>query len=82
MYMLTQTFNISLPKDLVKKADIVAKREYRNRSELIKEALRTYLLSKQNWEEIFAYGKGVGDKLGIKSEQEVFDLIDGYRNGR
>jgi metal-responsive CopG/Arc/MetJ family transcriptional regulator len=80
--MLTQTFNISLPKDLVKKADIVAKREYRNRSELIKEALRTYLLSKQNWEEIFAYGKGVGDKLGIKSEQEVFDLIDGYRNGR
>ena len=32
--MQTQTFNIALPKDLVKKVDQQAKEEYKNRSEL------------------------------------------------
>jgi Arc/MetJ-type ribon-helix-helix transcriptional regulator len=32
-----------LPKELVKRADKVAKHEYRSRSELIKEALRRYI---------------------------------------
>lgn len=80
MYMLLQTFNISLPKDLVVMADNVAKKEYRNRSELIKEALRTYLISKQNWEELFSYGKQIGNKLNIKNEEEVFDMLNRYKN--
>lgn len=41
--MSIQTINISLPVELVKKADKTAKREYRNRSELIREALRVYI---------------------------------------
>lgn len=82
MYMLLQTFNISLPKDLVAMADSVAKKEYRNRSELIKEALRTYLVSKQNWEELFAYGKQIGAKLNIKSEEELFDKLNSYKNAK
>lgn len=41
--MSTQTFNISLPRGLVAKADKVAKREYKNRSELIREAIRLYI---------------------------------------
>ena len=82
MYMLLQTFNISLPKDLVAMADNVAKKEYRNRSELIKEALRTYLISKQNWEELYSYGKQIGEKLNIKSEEEVFDMLNSYKNAK
>lgn len=80
--MLTQTFNISLPKDLVKKADLVAKNEYKNRSELIKEALRTYLLNKQTWEELFVYGKKIGNKMAFQNEEEIFDLTNSYRNGK
>ena len=38
--MQTRTLNIALPKELVKKVDEVAKKEYKNRSELIREALR------------------------------------------
>ena len=82
MYMLTQKFNISLPVDLVKKADFVAKNEYRNRSELIREALRTYLLTKQTWEELFTYGKNIGNKMLIKSEEDVFKITKAYRDGR
>lgn len=44
--MNTQTLNIALPEDLVKKADQLAKKEYRNRSELIREALRIYIKEK------------------------------------
>lgn len=80
--MLTQTFNISLPTELVKKADVVAKNEYRNRSELIKEALRTYLLSKQAWDELFTYGSKIGKRMKIKTEEDVVKIIKDYRNGR
>lgn len=80
--MLTQTFNIALPVDLVKRADKVAKREYRNRSELIREALRVYLTDKARWEEIFAYGKKQAKKIGVKSEQDVVRIVRGYRQGK
>lgn len=45
MTVKSQKFNISLPADLVKKADQQAEREYRTRSEIIREALRAYLSS-------------------------------------
>lgn len=82
MYMLTQTFNISLPVDLVKRVDIVAKNEYRNRSELIKEALRTYIYSNQTWNNLFDYGSKMGRKAGITSEDDVLKTIADYRNGK
>lgn len=80
--MLTQTLNIALPKELVKKVDEVAKKEYRNRSELIREALRIYLQDMQEWEEIFEYGKKMGKKMGIKSEKDVNKIVYEFRHGR
>ncbi len=82
MYMKTQTFNIALPSDLVKKVDETAKKEYRNRSELIREALRAYLKDAQEWEELFAYGKKQGKKLGITSEEQVNKIVSEYRHGK
>lgn len=79
--MQTQSFNISLPQDLVKWADAIAKLEYRNRSELIREALRVYLEEKSAWEEIFAFGKKQAKKLGIKNEADVNKLVAQYRHG-
>lgn len=80
--MQTQTFNIALPKELVKKIDEVAKREYRNRSELIREAVRRYLQEIDRWERIFEYGKKVGKRMGIKSEEDVDRIIHEYRHGK
>lgn len=80
--MQTQTFNICLPKDLVKKADAVAKKEYKNRSELIREALRVYLRKWESWEEILQAGKEAGRKAGIKSEADVDKIIYEYRHGK
>lgn len=80
--MQTQTLNIALPRELVKKVDERAKKEYRNRSELIREALRIYLKDLMEWDEIFEYGKKVGKEMGIKSEEDVNRIVYEYRHGR
>lgn len=82
MYMTTQTFNIALPTDLVKRADLVAKKEYRNRSELIREALRVYLEDKREWENIFTSSQKAMKSMGIKSEEGINTLVSQYRHGR
>lgn len=54
--MSISTVNISFPKDLLAKADRLARRESRSRSELIREALRLYLERQLRWETIFGAG--------------------------
>lgn len=80
--MNTQTLNISLPKDLVKRVDQAAKNEYRNRSELIREALRVYLTDKKDWYDLLDYGKKVGRKMGIKSEEDVNKIVYEFKHGK
>lgn len=80
--MQYQTLNISLPKDLVKKTDKAAESEYRTRSEFIKEVLMNYLRKRMAWDEIFVAGARAGKKLGIKSEEDVYKIVDDYRHGK
>ena len=80
--MQSQTLNIALPKELVKKVDEVAKKEYRNRSELIREALRIYLQNRQQWNNLLDYGHKMGKKMGIKSEEDVDKIVYEFRHGR
>ena len=82
MYMTTQTFNIALPNDLVRKVDQVAKREYRNRSELIREALRIYLEDKIEWQGIFNLGEKAMQTMGVKDEDDVNKIVSEYRHGK
>lgn len=80
--MQTQTLNIALPKDFVKKVDEQAKKEYRSRSELIREALKDYLEEKEKWEYIFKTFRKAGKKAGIKSEADVDRIVYEYRHGK
>lgn len=80
--MTYQTFNISLPKDLITSMDEAAKREYRNRSELIREAVRVYLADTSAWNALFAYGEKQAKRLKINSEDEVTARVRAYRKGK
>lgn len=80
--MQTQTFNIALPSDLVARMDLVARAEYRNRSEFIREAIWTYLDRADRWERIFEAGRVVAKKMGIKSEEDVNRIVLEYRHGK
>lgn len=80
--MKTKTLNIALPKDLVERVDQVAKSEYRSRSDLIREALRTYLRENEAWQRIFKVSQETAKKFGIKSEEDAYKLANDYRHGK
>lgn len=79
--MSSKTLNIVLPEELVKQADKVAKAESRNRSELIREALRQYIkkTEQEEWEDLLRYGRAKGRELGIKSEEDVVKIVRDFR---
>jgi predicted transcriptional regulator len=64
--MAISTVNISFKEDLLAEIDRIARRESRSRSELIREAARSYIDRKKRWERIFAFGGKQAKKLGLK----------------
>ncbi len=77
--MKVKTINISLPEQLLSEIDQRAKKEYRNRSELLKEAAVFYIQTKNNWAVLQGDLTDRAKKLGIESEDDVEDLIDSIR---
>ena len=65
--MNTQTLNIALPEDLVKKVDKLAKKEFRN---------------SESFEELFTYGKSVAKKMHITNEEQVNKIVADYRHDK
>ena len=57
--MPTVTVNISFQDSLLSEIDKTAKKEYRSRSELIREAARLYIERQNQWNDLFQ----LGDKL-------------------
>ena len=62
--------------------DEAAKAEYRNRSDLIREAVRQYLTDMIEWKSIYAYGKKRAKALNVRSEKDVNRLVAEYRKGK
>lgn len=63
-------------------ADKRAKKEFTNRSELLRIALLRYLRDLDEWEDLFSYGKKLGKKMGIKSEADVDKIVYDFRHKR
>jgi metal-responsive CopG/Arc/MetJ family transcriptional regulator len=77
-----KTISITLPPDLLTKAQELAEREHRTMSELFREALRCYLQTDAQWKELLLRTRAAGQAIGIKSEEEVERLSDEYRHGK
>lgn len=76
--MDAQIVNISLPAKLLQLVDKVAEKEARSRSELFREAIRSYVLRKAKWNELFSYAQKQARKLKIK-EEDVENIVTKYR---
>jgi len=74
----TLIWTISLPPELASEAALLAKKEQRTRSELVREALRQYIAAK-TWEQLQLQATTKTRELNIASEQDVEDLIDEIR---
>lgn len=76
----TKILSLSLPPELLKEAEEIAKKEGRTKSELLREALRRYI-QEQKWRELQEYGVQKAKRLGIR-ESDVERLITEYRKAK
>jgi Arc/MetJ-type ribon-helix-helix transcriptional regulator len=80
-----KTVSITLPPDLLVKAQEIAEREHRTMSELFREALRRYMISDketEEWNAMLKRARAKGKALGITSEADVERLSDEYRRSK
>ena len=71
-----------MPEELIEQADKVAKAEFKNRSELIRQALSAYVEKKQAREQIKQFGVEYRTRYGAKTEEEVAQIVRDFRKGR
>jgi CopG family transcriptional regulator/antitoxin EndoAI len=76
----TRILSLSLPPDLVREAERIAKQEGRTKSELFREALRRYV-EERRWRALQRHGQGRARKLGM-TETDVERAVQEVRRGR
>jgi CopG family transcriptional regulator/antitoxin EndoAI len=76
----TKVLSLSLPPDLVREADRVAKEEGRTKSELFREALRRYV-EERRWRGLQRYGAERARKARV-TESGVDRVVQEFRRGR
>jgi CopG family transcriptional regulator / antitoxin EndoAI len=77
-----KTVSITLPPDLLVKAQELAQREHRTMSELFREALRRYMAGDAQWNALLTRTRAKGKALGITSEAEVERISNDYRRNK
>jgi CopG family transcriptional regulator/antitoxin EndoAI len=77
----TKPITVSLPADLLRETQRVAREEARTRSELIRDALRQYLASRR-WQRLRQWGAETAERLGLKTEADLQRLLDKVRAGQ
>ena len=71
---------LSLPSDLVREAERLAKQEGRTKTEVLREALHRYG-QERRWRGLQRYGTGRARKGGIR-ETDVERAVQEFRRGR
>lgn len=74
---VSKVLSLSLSPSIYKESKQIAKEEGRTFSELVREALRQYIESRE-WKKLQRYGNSKAKELKIK-QQEVENLINDYR---
>lgn len=75
-----KTISITLPPDLLTKAQEIAEKEHRTISELFREALRRYMGNDPEWEALLRQTRAIGKSMNIESEADVERLSDEFRS--
>lgn len=76
--MGTVTVNISFQDSLLAEIDAEANKESRSRSELLREAARTYIRRQRQWEMVFSLGDEVSRREKL-TETDVDKVIASVR---
>ena len=74
-----KTTPTSLPSDLIREADRVARQEGRTKTEILRVALRRYV-AERRWRALQSYGVGRARKVGL-TEADVERTVQEFRRG-
>lgn len=74
----TKTLSITLPPEMLSRAERIARKEHRTMSELVREALR-YYERREWWNEKNAYGRKSAASAGIETEEDVVKAVHEVR---
>ena len=72
--------SLSLPSDIVREAERLARQEGRTKTEVLREALRRYATEKR-WRRLQRYGAGRARKVGM-TNTDVGRAVREFRRGR
>ncbi len=70
--------SFSLPLEILKHTEEIARAEKKSRSEVVGEALERYYIAKQ-WEALQEVGARQAKRLGIRSEDDVDRMVHEFR---
>jgi predicted transcriptional regulator len=74
----TKKLSISLPPEMLARAEELARNEHRTMSELMREALRHYDRDRW-WDEVNAFGRQTAQVAGARTDDDVVDSIHRLR---
>ncbi|MDO8886865.1 ribbon-helix-helix protein, CopG family [Candidatus Oleimmundimicrobium sp.] len=74
----TKVLTFSLPPETAKEIEKLAKDQGKTKSNLLRDAIRVYeeYLAEKEWRELFEFGEETAKRFGIKSEEELFALLN------
>lgn len=73
--MATKTLNIALDESLLKDIDSAVKKDMGSRSEYFRRLALADLERRKRWAQLLTDGQAVGKKMGIVSEEQVYDIL-------
>jgi len=79
MARTTKIVNFSLPLEIYKEVEELAKQKETSRSQVLREALKQYVASERRWQQLRKWGEETTKRLGIKDEDDVERIIHEYR---
>ncbi len=74
----TKPITISLPTNILRETERIAKEEVRTRTDVIREALNQYVASRR-WQRLRQWGAQTAERLELKTEEDLQSLLDRVR---
>lgn len=78
----SKVLSLSVPPEIARELDNMAKTENKNRSEIFKDMFKTYKesVAEREWRELFSFGKETAERFKIKDEKELFRILEEERS--
>ena len=74
----TKPITISLPTNILRETERIAKEEVRTRTDVIRDALNQYVASRR-WQRLRQWGAQTAERLELKTEEDLQTLLDRVR---